>query len=1243
MNLKINYPEELPISAARSEIIKAIQNNQVVIIAGDTGSGKSTQLPKMCLEAGRGRMKMIGCTQPRRLAATSVASRVAEELGHNATGLVGCKIRFADRTSSATRIKFMTDGILLAETRRDNQLTAYDTIIVDEAHERSLNIDFLLGILRRLVDKRPDLKLIITSATIDTDKFAEAFGDSPVIKVSGRTYPVELRYLPTVDEEDETGYVEQAITAVIELHKQGGSGDILVFMPTERDIRETVEGLTKAIGDGEGFKDRATVLPLYGRLAGGDQNRIFRPARGRKIVIATNVAETSITVPGIRYVVDTGLARISIYNPRARTSKLPIRKISRASADQRLGRCGRTGPGICLRLYGEDDYLDREEFTRPEIQRADLADVILRMLFLHLGEPDNFPFIDPPSSRAIKDGYNLLWELGAIKMSGNRATARLTGRGKIMAQLPLDPRITRMIIEARDRNALAEVTVIAAALSIADPRVRPADREKEADQAHAKFAIEGSDFLSFLNIWTECAKLPSHGKLGKFCQQNFLSFQRIREWRDIHEQLTSILNSRKGFKFHGFSAAVEDIHKSILSGNLRNLGLRKARNIYQGAHDKEVMIFPGSAVFNKAGKWVMAAELLETSRLFARCVATIKVEWIEPLAGHLCKYSWLEPHWENKRGQVVAYENVSLFGLMIEARRKVNYGSHQPVEARELFIQQALVEADLGATLPFLKHNTALIERLRNFEDRLRQRDIIVDDWTINRFYEERLPKDVYDRTGLMQAIKKNGSDDFLRMVEEDIVSREPDSDTLAEFPEKINAGGFFCKATYRFQPGAEDDGISIHIPVEVVSQVDPVRFDWLVPGMLLEKITFLLKGLPKSLRRQLIPVPDTARELFDGLKDGHGSFYGALQDLIMARKQVRVNRQDWPLATMTDHLKVRFCLVDSHGKILKASRNFSDLAMVPTERHPVNLLDDLQKRWEKLAVESWDFAGLPERIPVKDKQGRLLGFAWPGLEEDGKDKINLRLFASREDSIAQTRKGLLALYLKNFPMAKNLKKELILGNENWALYEGVGSREEVNSNLLTFILEEVFSCRDGLIPDRETFTRRLATVKESGLAGLGRNLLEQVRVVLRERRVVLDQINRYEALAGPKENRARFASFRRHLETVLPPDFLRIFDGRRLNNCHRYLQALEIRIARAHADKGRDAVRAGQMQIHEERLAAAVDQQTFSPDYEKVLAEYREMIDEFRVSVFAQEIKTIFPVSAKRLDKKWRELTALG
>jgi ATP-dependent helicase HrpA len=656
------------------------------------------------------------------------------------------------------------------------------------------------------------------------------------------------------------------------------------------------------------------------------------------------------------------------------------------------------------------------------------------------------------------------------------------------------------------------------------------------------------------------------------------------------------------------------------------------------------MIFPGSALFNKAGKWVMAAELLETSRLFARCVANIKVEWIEPLAAHLCKYSWNDPHWEKKRGQVVAFENVSLFGLQIETRRKVNFGPHKPDEARDIFIQHALVEGELGGTFPFYEYNKSMVERLQDLENRVRQRDILVDEYTLFKFYDERLPADVHDRSGLSRIIKKAGSDDFLRMIEDDIIHQEPGSDKLAEFPEELDVGGFSCKATYRFQPGEEDDGISIHIPVDVISVVEPGLFDWLVPGMILEKIIFLFKGLPKSLRRQLIPVPDTAAKIFAEMEFRKGSFYGVLQDLIMARKQVRVERKDWPLESLPDHLKVRFCLVNKNGKVLKASRNFADLA-APGGNKPATgeLLDGLKNKWERTGVTGWSFTDLPERLPVKDRQGRLLGFAWPGLEKSDRGEVGLRLFSSREVCIHETRRGLLALYLKQFKNLKGLKKDFALGNDKWALFEGIGSREEVNNDLRTFILEEIFASRDGLIPSRSAFEKKINDVRKEGIYGIGRKLSDLVVNILRERRAALDLINRYEEMGKPQKSPNRFDEFRTHLDKVLPADFLRTFDSRRLGSCQRYLQALLSRVERAHADPARDAQRAEQVRLHDERLAHAGEQQTYSQDYKRVLEEYREMVDEYRVSVFAQQIKTAFPVSEKRLNKKWRELKSLG
>jgi ATP-dependent helicase HrpA len=687
---KIDYPEELPIVAHRDEIIETIAKHDVVIISGDTGSGKTTQLPKMCLEAGRGQKKIIGCTQPRRIAAITVAERVAQELGRKYGYLVGHKIRFQDKTTKSTKIKFMTDGILLAETRSDHGLHAYDTLIIDEAHERSLNIDFLIGYAKQLLTKRKNLKIIITSATIDTEKFAAHFNKAPIIEVSGRTYPVEVRYLPVdkdTDNRENNSYIDLAVREVLALHRKRENGDILIFMPTERDINETIELLNQelnplALQKKNGVqKANIRILPLFGRLRAADQSRVFRRFKDQKIVVATNIAETSVTVPGIRYVIDTGLARITTYNIRARTTSMPVTAVSRASCDQRKGRCGRVSPGTCIRLYSQEDFLNRPEFTLPEIKRSNLAEVILRMINLKLGDPASFPFIDPPAARAVRDGYALLHELGAIDTSGEEP--RLSANGKIMALLPLDPRISRMIIEAREHNCLQEIVIIASALAIQDPRIRPAEAEAEADQAHAKFKVHPSDFLSYLKIWEEFNNVPFTGKekdkkksrsqMRKFCQSHFLSYQRLREWQDIYEQVSSILREEKGFTMNRTPASYDNIHYAVLSGFLRNIGFRKGKSIYQGAQGKEMMLFPGSVLFNKGGQWVMAAELVETARLYARTAANIKVDWIEPLAGSLCRSTYSNPRWEKKNGQVIADEKVTLFGLVIVASRKKNY------------------------------------------------------------------------------------------------------------------------------------------------------------------------------------------------------------------------------------------------------------------------------------------------------------------------------------------------------------------------------------------------------------------------------------------------------------------------------------------------------------------------------------------------------------------------------------------
>ncbi|MFC1523755.1 ATP-dependent RNA helicase HrpA [Thermodesulfobacteriota bacterium] len=1232
----IHYPQNLPITGHKEEIIAAIKRNQVVIIAGETGSGKTTQLPKMCLEAGFGRKRKIGCTQPRRIAAITVADRVTEELGASGLALVGHKIRFQDRTGKSTRIKFMTDGILLAESQRDNVLSAYDVVIVDEAHERSLNIDFLLGFLKQLMARRKDIRVIITSATIDTEKFAKNFGGAPVIEVSGRTFPVEVRYHPPPVDDDDGSYIDQMIQAVMAIRQKERPGDILVFMPTERDIRESIDGLEKALRSHNAGRDqyqwpkKISVLPLFGRLAAGDQGKVFR-LQGCKIVVATNVAETSVTVPGIRYVVDTGLARILQYNVRARTTKLPVSPISQASADQRKGRCGRVGPGICIRLYDQEDLFNREPFTPPEIIRSNLAEVILRMISLKLDHPKKFPFIDPPSQRAINDGFTLLAEVGAI--DGNK---RLTRHGRLMARLPLDPRISRMIIEARQQNALREVTVISAALSINDPRIRPAEQMDAADTAHAVYADARSDFLSLLNIWDTFQKVfartGSRSRMRKFCKTNFLSYQRMREWRDIHEQIWSILSEEKGYAVNPSPADYDAIHRSLLSGNLRNIGLKKEKNIYQGGGGKEMMVFPGSSQFNRAGQWIMAAELVETTRLFARNVAAVKPEWIEPLAGGLCRSTYASPHWEKKRGQVVALEKVTLFGLVIIAGRKVNYGWVKPDECRELFIQSALIEGDLQGHYRFLVHNHQLIEQLQEVEARLRQRDIVVDDSTLYDFYDQRLPRDIRDQAGLNRLLKKRGTDDFLAMTEGDVLNQAPDPEKLSDFPESMTIGGCVLALSYQFDPGSREDGVTLSVPVDLVSILPPERFEWLVPGLLREKVTFLLKGLPKGIRKQLVPLPDTVEKILDSIPKWQGSLYAALERALEDMFQVRISRPQWPAQNLPEPLKMRFSLIDARGKVLQQTREFIELSRKPSNENADDAMVGLRKKWEREGITDWDFAGLPTVIPVMNFTGILIGYGYPSLVPESDSTVALRLLKDPEASGGQTRQGLLILYLNHFRKPKALKKDFSLPRSQWVLYEGLGIHEQFNDDLWFGMLCNVFSLPDGSLPEKEVFDSVLRKVREDGLYGSIKRVYDQVLLVLKERRATMDLISRYETMVGSRITPEMFSDYRGRARMLFTTELLTRLRTDLLQALPRYFKALRIRVERAHVAPAKDIAKAGSVRRFEEFVAAAHNKlgtgtsRTVSfAEKRTLVVEYMQMIEEFKVSLFAQELGRSF------------------
>ncbi|NTV33895.1 MAG: ATP-dependent RNA helicase HrpA, partial [Deltaproteobacteria bacterium] len=983
------------------------------------------------------------CTQPRRIAAITIAHRIAEELGEEIGRSVGYKIRFREKTSKQAFIKIMTDGMLLAETQGDPALYEYDTLIIDEAHERILNIDFILGILRTLLPRRPELKVIITSATLDTEKFSAAFGHAPVVNVEGRTYPVEVEYLPIDPDLEEAGdltYVDMALKAIDGLREKKRYGDILVFMPTEEDILETCERL-----EGRRYPG-TTILPLFARLPASEQGRVYSVS-GSKIVVATNVAETSLTIPGIRYVIDTGLARISQYLPRTRTTSLPISPISQSSADQRKGRCGRIQHGVCIRLYSEEDYASRPLFTLPEIQRSNLAEVILRMLSLKLGQPSAFPFLDPPGDRSIKDGFDLLKELGAVTREGEQPT--LTSKGKLMARMPLDPRISRMMIEATGEGGLGEVAVIAAALSIQDPRERPVEKAAQADQAHAPFKDPDSDFLTLLNIWNrfhrEWDTLKTQNKMRKFCKQNFLSYPRMREWVYTHEQITGILKEQKiGLQEAGQELQYARIHRCVLSGFLSNIALKKEKNLYQAARGREVMIFPGSTLFNKSPAWIVAAQMVKTSRLFARTVAKIEPEWIEPLAGDLCKSTAFDPHWDRNRGEVRAFEQVSLYGLVIVPRRPVSYGLIAPEEAHRIFVQEALVEGDVAETLPFLIHNQDLLRKLKTMEEKLRRRDLVAGDSVIADFYSSRLPG-VFDLRTLKKIIREKRGDSFLRMKQTDLLFASPDEEDLAQYPDCIAAGGKSLECTYAFAPGSEEDGVTLRVPSGQVSAVPLDCLDWGVPGLLKEKVTALIRGLPKTYRKQLVPVPHTVEVVLKEMEKAEPSLINALSRFVYRKFGVDIPASVWAGVELPDHLKMRVSVVDQSGKALESGRDIHRLIQSDEKRHGAessSAWKRAQEKWERQGLTTWDLEPLPETIPLTD---RLL--AYPALAPD-KDSASLRLFRTPQQARASHEKGVeLLLTLHLAKDLKHLRKSLTLPSEAYAgarYFGGMGAIEDL-------------------------------------------------------------------------------------------------------------------------------------------------------------------------------------------------------
>ncbi len=1256
---RIEYPPELPISARVDEIVTAIRDHQVLVLAGETGSGKTTQIPKMCLAAGRGEQGRIACTQPRRVAASSVARRVAEELNVGFGREVGCKIRFADQTSGDTVIKFMTDGMLLAELQADPELREYDTIIVDEAHERSLNIDFILGHLRRLRERRPDLKIVITSATIDTAAFAKAFGDAPIIEVSGRVYPVEVIWSPLEEMKTDKGdvtYIEAAVEAVERILLESSQGDVLVFFPTERDIREARDQL-------EGRRlGRLEVVPLFGRLTNAEQQRVFSPSPQRKIVLATNIAETSLTIPGIRFVVDTGLARVSRYTPQSRTRRLPVEPVSQSSADQRKGRCGRVSDGVCIRLFSEQDYLDRPRFTQPEIQRSNLADVILRMKAFGLGDIEEFPFLNAPPAKGIRAGYALLHELGAIDEAGV-----LTDLGRELAHLPVDPTVGRMILQARGEKALREVLVIAAALSIQDPRERPLDEQQKADAAHRRFTHPDSDFLTLLAIWEmyhDQFEAMTLGKLRKFCTAHYLSFMRMREWRDVHAQLGDTLRERDGFRptsvYDGLKKGQElklelgtpayaAIHRSILTGLLGNIATRTDEGDYHAAHDRRVNVFPGSTLFEKHGakksasakpaadtssarkrpaKWLMAAEIMETARLYARTCARIDPQWVLDLGGHLLRVAHSEPFWSEDQGRVLVKERRRLHNLELETRA-VGYGQINPAHATEIFIREGLVGDTITWPFDFLRHNRRIRAEAEARLTRTRSTGYIDLDEATYRFYAAQL-QDVSSVAELVDYVRHAQATQpkFLFLAEDDLKPADHAEADAKAFPAALPVDNRVLPLAYAYQPGRAEDGVTVRVTQAEAGALTPAALDWAIPGHLVEKVELMLKALPKEQRRNLIPLAETAVKLARDLpllaaRPKQPTLGEALAELLQPRLGVKIDPAFWSAKALPDHLRVRVEVVDNRGTVLCASRDLDEIKKLlhgrqrEVSRKAASTENAAWRaaraKWESDPATEWKFGDLPASVVVEERHGLPVP-AWPGLQALPAG-VAVRLFAAPEAAADATRAGLeklLATQLRHDLgwLEKDLKALRMLG----PLAVTLVSIDQLQADAWEGIRRWV--CRRALPALRaDDFAAELARAKQD-LRGLVPKLGDWLKEIFHLRLELETHATPYPGLA-------------QDLAALLPPDFLRRTPFERVKHLPRYLKGMKARAERWKRDAAKDAQRAAELAPFVAAVKKAGNEAT----------DFRWLVEEFRVSLFAQELGTAEPVSAVRLARALGEI----
>lgn len=1231
---KPEYPSDLPVVQARDEILEAIHAHQVIIVCGETGSGKTTQLPKICLEAGRGTAGLIGHTQPRRIAARTVAARIASELNTTVGEAVGFKIRFSDQVSERTYVKLMTDGILLAEVRQDPFLSQYDTIIIDEAHERSLNIDFLLGYLKQLLPRRPDLKLIITSATIDPQRFSDHFDGAPILFAEGRSHPVELRYAPLVaedddDESEETG-MPKAIVEACDTLLQERQQDILIFLSGEREIREMADVLSRQSSHRRAFRG-VEVVPLFSRLSNAEQNRIFQTHTQKRIVLATNVAETSLTVPGIRAVVDTGVARVSRYSVRSKVQRLPIERVSQASANQRMGRCGREAPGICIRLFSEDDFDARVEFTEPEILRTNLAAVILQMTAMKLGKIDDFPFVEAPESKFVNDGYRTLQELAAL--DGKR---QLTPIGSRLSRLPIDPRLGRMLLAAADEGSVNEVLTIVSALSIQDPRERPFDKRQAADELHAEFNHESSDLLTWLNLWNFVQVQKSNlsgSRFRKMCRQRYLSAIRILEWMDVRRQLERLCKELK-LPISTTEAAEDNTHRALLSGLLANVAVKTDKQDYLGCRNRHLAIFPGSGLFKRGPKWIMSAEIAETSKLFARQVGAIQPEWIETLGEHLLQYSYRDAHWQRKQGTVGAWAQSTLYGLIINPKKRVNYARINPAESRQIFIRDALVGGDLQTKGDFHRHNLALLDEVSALEDKSRRRDIVVDPEELVRFYDAMIPEEVCTAASF-ESFRASYEAEHARGLyfSRDMLFADDAVDVSdSDFPNQLEMAGMVLPLKYHFAPGEAEDGVTLMCPVEVLNRVQEARCDWLVPGMIEEKIALLIKALPKHQRRNFVPAPDFARAAVDAMTSGEGPLTSALSRQLLRMTGVEVPQDDWDSSSLPPHLKMRFEVIADDGAVLNSGRNLKTLQAEYLSAVEDTLLQFSDDSIERESVTDWNFGDLPESVDIEKNGVTMQGY--PALHaRDG--AVGIKLFA--DEAAARTAmplgvRALFRLVLKD--EIKYLQRKLPNINELALRFTPFGNKQVLIDDIVNASIDETFLKHHELPRTRDAFEATL-TAERAALVGNANEICDILTQVMERYRQIARRVEGNIALSWVEAVR----DIKDQVSQLLYPGFVSATGLVRLRRLPTYFQAMDRRVDAIDLAPDKDRRRRAELLPVWEAFKALPESRRDDTDYVQARHALRWAFEELRVSLFAQDLGTQEKVSVSRLENRVAEL----